>query len=120
MNQKEMNKLLYDAVKKYEPGADDRFLKKVERQSVYDVINQNKYSYRRFRDLLITLGKILEENEDKKTYITVIYSGIANMNPCIVVIYVDNDKVIINAFAREGLINQHTANKVVNLIRKKI
>ena len=54
-------------------------------------------------------GKILE-NTDK--YIAgITYAGYADVNPCVLSINIEQNKLNITAYAKEGLIKQNTANK---------
>lgn len=119
MDKKQMDQFLIKAVKKFEPGVNPKMLEKVSKQSEYAELSIEGIKYKVVRDNLILLGNILEENEKKKTYTVCINAGVANSNPCIIVVYVDMDKVFINAFAREGLINQHTARKAIKKIKDK-
>ena len=48
------------------------------------------------------------------------FSGAANLNPTIVVIVVEDTTIRINAYAKEGSINQHTAQKAVKRITELI
>ena len=119
MDKKQMDQFLIKAVKKFEPGVNEKLLDKVCKQSEYAEVKIEGIKYKIVRDNLIFLGKILDENEKRKTYTVCINAGVANSNPCIVVVYVDTDLVFIDAFAREGLINQHTARKAVKKIKDR-
>ncbi len=119
MDKKQMDQFLLKAVKKYEPGVTAKMLEKVDKQCEYAEITVKGINYRIVRDNLIILGNIIEQNEKKKTYTVCINAGVANSNPCIIVVYVDKDLVFVDAFAREGLINQHTARKAVKKIKDK-
>lgn len=57
-------------------------------------------------------GTLITENEEEKTAGFVVMSGKANMNPVIVALKQDGNKVI----AKEGLIKQHTAEKSVERV----
>ena len=114
-----MDQFLIKAVKKFEPGVNEKLLEKVSKQSEYLEMNIEGIKYEIVRDNLILLGNILEENEKRKTYTVCINAGVANSNPCIIVVYVDKDEVFIDAFAREGLIKQHTARKAIKKIKDK-
>lgn len=66
------------------------------------------------RDILLTIGDILEEDEADKIYISRIKSGIANKNSAIVAVLCKEDTLYIASSAKEGLINQHTAEKAID------
>ena len=66
------------------------------------------------RDCLIGNAKILEEDFEKQIYVVTVDSGINNMNGALIVIQrVDNNKLSLAGYAREGWINQHTAEKAI-------
>lgn len=120
MKKEQMDQLLVKAVKKFEPGVTANLLEKVPKQSEFEEVECEGITFLLVRDNLMTLGKILDENEKKKTYTVCINSGVANSNPCIVVVLVGKDLVSIGAFAREGLIKQHTARKAVKKIQERL
>lgn len=65
------------------------------------------------------IGKIaglLYKDETDGKIIAIVRAGVANMNPAIVVIMADGEAVHLAAYAKEGLIKQHTAEKAVRRI----
>lgn len=50
----------------------------------------------------------------------VIYSGFGSMNPCYMVISVNNDHINAKAYAKEGLIKQHTAEKAMETFKSAL
>ena len=73
------------------------------------------------RDCLIGNAKILEEDFEKQIYVVTVDSGINNMNGALIVIQrVDNNKLSLAGYAREGWINQHTAEKAILKIIEQI
>ena len=120
MDKKQMDQFLIKAVKKFEPGVNEKMLEKVSKQSEYAELQIDGISFLAVRDKLILLGKVLEENEKKKLYTGCINAGVGNSNPCILVVYVNENQVVIDAFAREGLINQHTAKKAVKKLKESL
>lgn len=65
------------------------------------------------------IGKIAEllcKDEDDGKIIAIVRAGVANMNPAIVVAMADGGNVHLSAYAKEGLIKQHTAEKAVKRI----
>ena len=65
------------------------------------------------RNALMECGKVLREDRESNIAEGIIYAGVGNMNPSIVVISVSGKKITIAAYAKEGLINQHTAKKAI-------
>lgn len=63
-----------------------------------------------------SVGTLITENEEEKTAGFVVMSGKTNMNPVIVALKQDGNKVIAKAYAKEGLIKQHTAKKSVERV----
>ena len=120
MDKKQMDQFLIKAVKKFEPGVNEKMLEKVSKQSEYEELQIDGITFLAVRDKLILLGKVLEENEKKKLYTGCINAGVGNSNPCILVVYVNVNMVVIDAFAREGLINQHTAKKAVKKLKESL
>ena len=68
------------------------------------------------RDVLMKYGDILEEDLKDGIYVSSMKSGVGNMNRTIIATHIDKENVYIVAFAREGLINQHTSCKAVSKI----
>lgn len=120
MENEQLYKRLQKSVKKYEPGADDKLLKKVETQCVYEEIDSKGLKFKQLRDKLMLLGSIMEEDEKKNIYVAVVNAGAKNGNPCIMVANLLEDKVAVYAYAREGLIKQHTAKKAVDKLKKEV
>ena len=48
----------------------------------------------------------------------VIYSGFGNMNPCYIIISANNGQISVKAYAKEGLIRQHTAERALESFKK--
>lgn len=77
-------------------------------------------SFTNVRDKLIGLGKILEENFEDAYYIVSVPAGIANKNSAIVFVKWNKESLILYAYAKEGLINQHTADGAMERVIKRI
>lgn len=67
------------------------------------------------RTALAVCGTILEERED--VIAGVILSGAANRNPACLLLRIEGDAVHVRAFAKEGLIKQHTAERAAAAFR---
>lgn len=72
------------------------------------------------RDRLIGLGKILEESFENNYYIVNVPAGVANKNAAVVLILWSDENLTMYAYAREGLINQHTADKAIERVVEKL
>ena len=47
-------------------------------------------------------------------------AGIRNANSAILAVKLMNQKLLFASYAKEGLVNQHTANKAINMVINKI
>ena len=120
MDKKQMDTLLSKAVKKYEPGVTSKMLESVSTNSEYIEIKIENVEFEAVGTQLGMIGKILEYNEKKKTYTTCIMAGVANSNASIVVVYVGDNVIVADAYAREGIIKQHTAKKAIKKLNEHI
>lgn len=75
------------------------------------------------RDAILTIGDILEEDEENEIYVASIKSGLGNLGRAYICTRIINGNLYIAAYAKEGLINQHMAEKsasnLIKLIKKK-
>ena len=108
---------LEKAVKKYELGIDEKTIRSVKSQCVYEEISVKGLNFKKIRDVLILTGTILEEDEQNRIYVGIVKGGLFNSNPSIVVLNQQEDMVVIGAFAREGIIKQKTAIKAIERIK---
>ena len=91
-----------------------------EKQAVEKNISIDNMSFINVRDRLIGLGNILEENLHDNYYIVNVPSGVANKNEAIILVEWNGNSINFYGFAKEGLINQHTANRAIDKIVDKI
>lgn len=77
-------------------------------------INANSLTYRQLRDRLLTLGTILEE--ENTLYVAAIQSGFSRSNTAIIAIQWTEEQLYMVGYAKEGLINQHTCERVFSQI----
>lgn len=85
---------------------------------VEDNIEIKKYgakglTFLKLRDALITIGRIIEEDEEHKVYVAAIKAGLADMNTAYIAAGIEGDALELAVYAKEGLINQHTGDKAV-------
>lgn len=66
--------------------------------------------------LLNAIGNILQFDEENQVCTAVVGSGFANMNPALVVAMMEDQTLYLAAYAKEGLIKQHTAEKALKNI----
>lgn len=66
------------------------------------------------------LGNEVFEDLEEGYYIAVIPGGLLNQNSATVLLELNNDELNIAAYAKEGLINQHTVEGVINEIEDRI
>ena len=66
--------------------------------------------------LLNAIGNILQFDEENQVCTAVVGSGFANMNPALVVAMIEDQTLYLAAYAKEGLIKQHTAEKALKNI----
>ena len=71
-------------------------------------------AYQNAKDALLHCGKLLEEDTFSGEITGIAFAGIKDMNPAVLVIQVEQENLKISAFAKEGLISQHTAEKAID------
>lgn len=106
------NKELLDKLKSY--------IHVNENGIIYEEMITQNLSFQNLRDKLIGLGKILEEDDNAKIYVIAIMAGVGNANSAVVAMKLADDKLLIAGYAKEGFINQHTANQAIDKVMKKI
>ena len=119
MKQEKMNELLAKAIGKYSLmvgyKATKRTIDKLPTYSEWKTIESKESdAFLNARNAVMETGKVLLEDRDQGTVEGVIYAGAGNMNPSIVVVSIFENTITISAFAKEGLINQHTAKKAID------
>ena len=117
--------LLVAAVKKYGAAENicsvDELNKKWERCTAEGSGEIPDASDLRVRAAISGLGKIVEENLEKHTYVTTIKVGKgAGINEALLVTLLNGTTVHYAACAHEGLISQHIAEKAVALVAERI
>ncbi len=78
------------------------------------VVTKETDAFLNARNAVMETGKVLLEDRDQGTIEGIIYAGAGNMNPAIVVVRIFDNSITISAFAKEGLIDQHTAKKAID------
>lgn len=80
-------------------------------------------NFLQLRDAILTIGDICEEDDENEIYIACIKSGLGKLGHTYIAVRIINATVYIVAYAKEGLINQHMAEKssdaLIDLLKKK-
>lgn len=82
-------------------------------------LNVSNISFLKLRDVIIELGRIYAEDAEKQVYIVRIYGGFFKKNPTITAFHLEGNRVKIAISVREGIINQHTCEDVINEIKRR-
>ncbi|MDY5496390.1 MAG: hypothetical protein SPF99_00185 [Anaerobutyricum sp.] len=77
-------------------------------------------SFIKLRDGLLRVGDILKEDMDNMIYVVSVKAGIFNKNHAVIICGLENGKVTMIAFAREGLVKQNTCKKAMDKIEESI
>ena len=70
-------------------------------------------AYQNTKNALMKSGEVLEEDEINGTITGMVFAGIQDMNPAVLVIDVEQETLNISAYAKESFINQHTSEKAI-------
>lgn len=118
MDKEQLNELLVSALMSYQLCGNGfairKAAEKLASKSFFDQLKvggENKYQ--KCLDLLSSYGTVIEAYPDKCTIVGLVGSGTLNMNPTALVINVTDDAIFAVATAKEGLINQKSAEKAV-------
>ena len=76
----------------------------------------DKITYYQAVEAVNKVGRILNKDDEKQECVAVVNSGIWNMNIAFVALKSECDKTYVAAFAKEGIIKQHTAQKAIDYI----
>lgn len=124
MNESKMDELLVGALREYGLGLADKAIEKAVKrlptEAVSRVVEVEGLAPLKLRDALVLVGKVLEESDDCRTYVVMVGAGVAKANPAIVAIILDEKRVMMKAYAKEGLIKQHTAEKALDAIEEEL
>ena len=125
MTSNEQNELLANAISMYAPafgrGLTKKAALKLATSSVEAKIQSiNGDTYAQAKAALCKCGTILEENSADKIISGAILAGTANLNPSIVVLWIEDNTIYIKASAKEGLIKQHTAERAVKIFESAL
>lgn len=123
-NKNKFEEKLRDALGLY--GADlgfvvtDTQVQKLLDAGVYEEIPTVDCNGQKLANAIMTVGKVLQQSDDGKSYIAAIGSGVGNMNVAMAAIELDDDNLEMLAVAREGLIKQQTAKKAISRVQEAL
>ena len=94
-------------------GAKTASTKEAYREAEPKTKDSYQTAYQNAKDALTACGKVLEEDDVTGVITGMVCAGIQDMNPAVLVIDVEQENLKISAYAKEGVINQHTAEKAI-------
>lgn len=97
-----------------------RFADVEEKKVFTKSIRVKDMSFMNLRDSLLGMGKILEEDFDNNTYVINIPEGLGGLNSAMFVVQLNDNSVDCLGYSREGIFNQHTAEKAAAKIEKRL
>lgn len=98
----------------------DTQVQKLLDAGVYEEIPTVDCNGQKLANAIMTVGKVLQQSDDGKSYIAAIGSGVGNMNVAMTAIELDDDNLEMLAVAREGLIKQQTAKKAISRMQEAL
>lgn len=125
MENEQIGEILADMITSYmSPGIGRAAVKKAAKKLALSELTDGTEisggnAFETVKDALSQCGTLLGTSEDKMLC-GVILSGAAAMNPCYLIIMTDGNRAEIKAYAKEGLIKQHTAEKAVKVLKEAI
>lgn len=92
----------------------------VEKKIQNLTISANELTFSQLRDILIIMGRVLLEDTKRHIYIVRANGGALKGNSAYLALHLDSGCLLIAAYAKEGIINQHTCEGVINELKKYI
>ena len=86
----------------------------------FDIFHVEGLSYGLLRDALTRIGEVVEDREAKSEIIARVGAGFADLNIALLVISITGEFISVASYAKEGLINQHTAKKAINNLKNSL
>lgn len=83
-------------------------------------ISVENMSFTNLRDNIVRAGKILEEDFDQNIYVINVPAGVADRNAAVVAIQLNGNCLDLLGYAKEGMISQHTAEKAIEKLIKRV
>lgn len=77
-------------------------------------------SFLKLRDTLMESGKICVEDTEKQVYVASIKGGVSKRNTAVLAVSLTKYSLLVSIYSKEGLINQHTSEGVVNGLKRAL
>jgi len=114
ITEEKMNEILLEAASQNVNMRGSKFVfKKLPTVAVHKTVY---FTTQEIVEKIQRVGEILEVKEDESKVVAIVCAGAGNLNPAIVVAVGDEDMMHLAAYAKEGLIKQHTSEKAIQRI----
>ena len=101
-------------------GSLQKVSSKLKTEIEFDIFHVEGLSYGLLRDALTRIGEVVEDREAKSEIIARVGAGFADLNIALLVISITGEFISVASYAKEGLINQHTAKKAINNLKNSL
>ena len=125
MEDEQINEILADMISAYmSPGLGRKAVLKAAEKLAVSAIEDSaevkgENAFETVRDAIDRYGSVLSSGEESMIC-GVILSGAASMNPCYIIVKLNGNRAEIKAYAKEGLIKQHTAEKAIKVLKEAL
>ena len=125
MEDEQINEILADMISAYmSPGLGRKAVLKAAEKLAVSAIEDSaevkgENAFETVRDAIDRYGSVLSSGEESMIC-GVILSGAASMNPCYIIVKLNGNRAEIRAYAKEGLIKQHTAEKAIKVLKEAL
>lgn len=87
---------------------------------LFKEVEVKNLSILKLREIIYSIGNLLDEDETNKVYVCSIKSGLLNLNTAYIAVQLSDSKLYFAAYAHEGIIKQHTAERALNLFLEEV
>ena len=91
-----------------------------ENKIVNETFKVKQMGFLQLRDILLGLGRIYKEDFESNIYTVIINGGFRKKNKTISMFKLTEEGISVAMYAKEGLINQHTCEGVMDEFRRRI
>lgn len=92
----------------------------LKKHSISESMPIKGVTFEHLRKAIVVHGEILEENTAEHSFIAVVHTGRMNATRALVAVIVEEGELHFAAYAKEGLIKQHLAQKAITSIREQL